>query len=1162
MKKIHIFIALATLLSLSAIANPVDVKTAKKVAETFMQIQTDKRITLQTIDYADREAFPNFYVFGTENSFVIISADDCVQPVLGYSTENPFGTEKMPENLFCWLKGYDEQIAYVAKSGQKATSDIADEWKALISGNTSKAKSEVIAGPLIQTKWSQNSPYNNLCPGGNATGCVATAMAQIMKYWSTVYDDEIYANPSGFWNYLTKGFGSHSFTPAAHSEYGEQSVDFGNATYDWRNMTNTYSNSSTDAEKEAVAKLMYHCGVSVNMDYGGNGSMSGASTEYVAYALQTYFNYKQTAQYITRESIVDEIGQEDLEQWKDMLKAELTANPPRPIQYRGSGSGGHSFVCDGYNSDDKFHFNWGWGNNADGYYPITGLTPPNNNNFNEGQAAIFGIQPITYDAQPSGLEASVANQNVTLTWTLVDNASSYNVYRNYNLIGNTESNINTFTDSDVPIGEYEYFVRSVDSQGNVSLPSNIQNATVGFDCSLENLSIEHLQLSYQDGNATLQWEAPYRQQYLDYFNFEGNRYYWGPGEPTDFYWGTRFRASVFPSNIKLTSVSTFFQTEGEYTTIIYQCTDGVPSSEPIATVTNNYKKGWNTIGISPAINIDNQKDLWIVFKTTDITWTLIVGDQNADEGNYYSNNGTGWRHLTGYSYFVSANLSNDSFTYTLYDNGQSIAENLNVPVYTHPNISSNTAHQYTVKTKLNEEETVPSNMVGITVGTASLTSLELGENDMMTVTENSSLIVTGALINDNPDNLIIEDGGQLTTSSENVQATMQKNIEAATSWGDVNNDANGWYFIASPVTSDLVSADVDGLITTGEGNDYDFYFLDEENQKWGNYKQHDNNLNPEFATEHQKGYLYASENGTTIQFTGAIAPCTPDATVTLTKQGTGWNLVGNPFTFNATVNKSYYAMKEDHTGINPILASGVVPPCAGILIQADSDGETITFSKPTSQGQTMNSGNLQIALTDANLRGNAILDNAIVSFNECDQLEKFYFMENKANVYIPQNGKEYSIASYENQDEMPLNFNASKNGTYTLTIEAENIGLAYLHLIDNLTGSDIDLLTTPSYTFEAKTTDYASRFRLAFSENDGPSTGSETANFAFVSNSEIIINGATDNATLQIVDMTGHVIVSHGGHTRCVPTSGMVAGVYVLRLIDGDNIKTQKIVIE
>jgi hypothetical protein len=461
MKKYTILMAALLLLTMPMKANPVDAKTAQKVAETFMQAQTGTKATLQRIDYADQSAFPNFYVFGTESSFVIISADDCVEPVLGYSAENPFGTEKMPENLFWWLKGYDEQIADAAKSGQKATSEVAQQWKDLSSGNTSKAQSEVIVGPLIQTKWKQQSPYNTLCPGGNSTGCVATAMAQIMRYWE----------------YPTTGFGSHSYTPLAHPEYGEQTANFGETTYEWANMLSSYSDGYSEAQANAIATLMYHCGVSVNMNYGEDGTASGAVTSNVVYALQIFFNYSQTAQYISRSSIVNEAGQEDLEQWKNMLKAELDAYPPRPLQYRGKG---HSFICDGYNSDDKFHFNWGWGNSTDGYYLVNNLNSVNPN-YNKDQAAIFGIQPITYDAQPSGLVASVSNLNVSLTWNEVGNASSYNVYRDYTLIGNTGTNTSTFTDNNAPIGNHTYFVRSVDNEGNVSLPSNIANANVKYN---------------------------------------------------------------------------------------------------------------------------------------------------------------------------------------------------------------------------------------------------------------------------------------------------------------------------------------------------------------------------------------------------------------------------------------------------------------------------------------------------------------------------------------------------------------------------------------------------------------------------------------------------------------------------------------------------------
>ncbi len=142
---------------------------------------------------------------------------------------------------------------------------------------------------------------------------------------------------------------------------------------------------------------------------------------------------------------------------------------------------------------------------------------------------------------------------------------------------------------------------------------------------------------------------------------------------------------------------------------------------------------------------------------------------------------------------------------------------------------------------------------------------------------------------------------------------------------------------------------------------------------------------------------------------------------------------------------------------------------------------------------------------------------------------------------------------------MPLNFKVKHNGSYTLSFKLENIDIDYLHLIDNMTGADIDLLTTPSYTFMATTEDHDYRFRLMFAHEDGSSTSSEA--FAYYANGEIHLVETQNFASLQIVDMTGRTIVSHSGRIQCVPTAGMTSGVYVLRLINGDNVKTQKIVV-
>ena len=312
---------------------------------------------------------------------------------------------------------------------------------------------------------------------------------------------------------------------------------------------------------------------------------------------------------------------------------------------------------------------------------------------------------------------------------------------------------------------------------------------------------------------------------------------------------------------------------------------------------------------------------------------------------------------------------------------------------------------------------------------------------------------------------------------------------------------------------------------------------------------------------------------------------TTEQEVGLTYDGTaqfaGWNLVGNPFPYSATVSRSYYVMNEDGTAIEPTpLSSGsTIAACTGIMVKAVGANESVTFSKATRQ-VLEEKGLMHIALSQVverplNLSEGGVssgsttarIDKAIVSFNAGDALEKFVFNEKNAQISIPQGGKDHAIATVGRDAKfcvstMPLNFKASKNGTYTISVSLDNVDLDYLHLIDNLTGSDTDLLVSPNYTFTAKTTDYASRFRLVFSgQADGPSADEQP--FAYISNGNIVINEADAlGASLQVVDMTGRIVLSTGGHTRCVPTTGIPSGVYVLRLVNGDEVKTQKIVID
>ncbi len=382
-----------------------------------------------------------------------------------------------------------------------------------------------------------------------------------------------------------------------------------------------------------------------------------------------------------------------------------------------------------------------------------------------------------------------------------------------------------------------------------------------------------------------------------------------------------------------------------------------------------------------------------------------------------------------------------------------------------------------------------------------------------------------------------------------------------TGYGDSDG---GWNLIASPLAESIAATEVGNLVAE-PASDFDLYrFNQAANMEWENWKQEESE-HYHFNLESGQGYLYASKENVTLTFLGT--PNSDDAvnvslSYTEGKPLAGFNLVGNPFTVDAYVNRPFYKMNDAGTGIeaienyNDYTTAQTIPACTGIVVKADNSGESVIFSTTAPSLSAPNNGNLQITLTQANTRGNALLDNAIVSFNEGSQLGKFYFGEQNGNIYIPQGGKEFAIAYSEGMGEMPLNFKARKNGEYTITVNPDNVEMSFLHLIDNLTGADVDLLQTPSYTFSARNDDYASRFKLVFKALGNSSETEE--DFAFISNGEIIING---KGIVQVIDLMGRIILADEAN-RNISTKGFVSGVYVLRLIDGENAKTQKIVIQ
>jgi hypothetical protein len=443
---------LLTFFSITTFAKQIDENTARIVGQNFLITKPNSSAVFRTAKfqmvYKSNSSNNNsqttfFYVFNiSTNGFVIVAGDDTVTPILGYSTEGNFDPNTIPENVAKWLEGYKNEIRSIVEGNILATTDIQTKWNKLKNGGSintisqfeSNSASKIMLGvtPLIQTKWDQSPYYNALCPFNmqanerTVTGCVATAMAQIMKYW----------------NYPVTGSGYYSYN---NPQYGTLSANYGNTTYQWSSMPNSLASSNN-----SVATLMYHCGVSVDMNYGiaSTGGSGAAGATKVFPALNNYFGY-QNSSIALRKDYTES-------QWINLLKSELDSG--RPMYYEGTGNNGntgHAFVCDGYDTNNYFHFNWGWSGQSDGYYQINTLNPQSlgsgsgTGQYNSNQKIVKGIQPpasaITYNlalynnVSPSSIAIGYGNA-FTVTTNIANNGT--NTFSGDYTIGVFDSNGN------------------------------------------------------------------------------------------------------------------------------------------------------------------------------------------------------------------------------------------------------------------------------------------------------------------------------------------------------------------------------------------------------------------------------------------------------------------------------------------------------------------------------------------------------------------------------------------------------------------------------------------------------------------------------------------------------------------------------------------------
>lgn len=375
-------------------AATVDVNATRHVAAAFWN--TNRPAEVKAIDenalfLRDCGDLTHMHIYSVQGTgFVIVSATNAAVPILAYSFDSPFPEEIHP-SLRYMLNGYESQLRYADSLGLTPSSEVQDAWDALAkpTGKAAGAKATAIA-PMVTTRWDQGSPYNKFCPYDSVShvktvvGCVATAMAQIIR----------------FWKHPSCGTGSHSYLPEQRTQGAIDTLtaDFENTTYIYAYMPNSVmADFSPVREINAVATLSYHCGVAVDMMYG---SSSGAYTSCgywsdacAVSAFVDYFKYDPDLQYAERYNYSDSA-------WREKIESNIAAG--RPIYYSGRDQdGGHAFVLDGMDQQRRYHFNFGWGGYGDGYFNLSNIAPISSgtgsnptNTFNYSQSAIFNLKPI------------------------------------------------------------------------------------------------------------------------------------------------------------------------------------------------------------------------------------------------------------------------------------------------------------------------------------------------------------------------------------------------------------------------------------------------------------------------------------------------------------------------------------------------------------------------------------------------------------------------------------------------------------------------------------------------------------------------------------------------------------------------------------------------
>lgn len=607
MRKIFCLSVLFVLIPLLSICKPVDSSTAQQIASNFWAVVNDNTSFQKWTDITAQTGFQEFYIFtrGTDNGFVIVAADDCVQPILGYSTDNRFVTP-LPAHVFSFLNRYEQEISYYKENNISATTEITQLWESLLEG-TYAPKQTTTVTPLLSTTWDQAPFYNNLCPTGEngehaVTGCVATATAQVMKYW----------------NWPINGVGSHSYTD---ENFGSQSADFSATTYNWQQMPNALSGSSTSAQVNAVATLMYHIGVAVEMGYGyastgGSGAAMnsfGSSYPSAENALKNYFKYENTLHSVSKNNVSET-------EWISTLKSELDAE--RPMLERGHGEGGgHAFVCDGYDDNELFHINWGWGGLCDGHFAHNALNPSQvgiggniSYSFNDEVAVIVGIKPLG--------EYHITANSSDNTMGLTSGSGFYNSGETASLLATAKPG-------------YRF------TQWNDSVTDNPRTINVSSDSAFT---------AFFNNIEGYDSTTGCKELYYD-----NDNYYTNIGAEGSFWWGVRFPESSLVNNNTLSAVKFMVIESGNYVLRIYQGGANAPETLLYSeTLTLDGAPQWFTDTLSSPITLNTAQPLWITLYSSAANPAAVSSTYAGNpDGSWFSINGHNWKSLCDYDLYYT-----------------------------------------------------------------------------------------------------------------------------------------------------------------------------------------------------------------------------------------------------------------------------------------------------------------------------------------------------------------------------------------------------------------------------------------------------------------------------------------------------------------------------